>query len=666
MILKIAIVIPTYNNQQTIAKVTEQALQHLPHPVFVFDDGSDQPVRDILTPHSRLTVVRSEENLGKGAALQSAIQLLTEKGFTHMLTMDGDGQHLAYEGKKLIQEAKAHPWDLIIGHRNLNTTENVPTISQFGRKFSNFWVQYQTDLRIRDSQSGMRLYPLFYLQCMSFWTKHFDFEIEVLIRLIWKQVVVREVPVEVYYPPEEERVSHFNKFKDNVRISLLNTILVIASLMRSHTSPSKASVSLGLGVFIGLTPLIGFHTLLVGVASFALRLNALWMFAGSQVSLPPLVPLILIAATWIGVELLLLPGIVGVLIGTLVLAVTGGLLVGATSYIMLKFFRRSNSGWNGRSRGGWFGHAFMKVVMKNLGLRSAYACLFFIVPYFYIFAPKARRASNEYWRIVKPKSSWFARQCLCLKHLFVFAQVLVDRAYIKHANKIIFAARSNGLENIEAESNNPNGALLVSNHIGGWDLAAALINSWDNLSLYIVKYHAEGFAFDHVKGKASFELSSNLETQPILRIRELLNRAQSVGIMSDRPLSGRFELVPLFGKLAILDSTPFHIASLCGSPIISTYGFKAEDCIYDFYAEKPYVTDHVDFTSRQEKALKWLNYHAQSMEKLLKRYPYQWFNFYPFWSTVPSELRQIPAEQNHLIEELHRPPPQELVTAPAL
>jgi len=667
MILRIAIVIPTYNNAQTIAQVTEQVLQHLPHPVFVFDDGSDRPVREIVTPHPRITIVRTEQNLGKGAALQAAVRLLAREGFTHMLTMDGDGQHLAQECKKLVQTAKTHPWDLIIGNRNLHSTENVPSISQFGRKFSNFWVQYQTDLKIRDSQSGLRLYPLFYLQTMSFWTRHFDFEIEVLIRLIWKQVAVREVNVEVYYPPQEERISHFDKFRDNVRISLLNTVLVMASLVRSHTSPSKASVSLGLGVFIGLTPLIGFHTLLVAAASFVLRLNALWMLAGSQVSLPPFLPFILIAGSWIGSKLLLVPGVVGLLLGTLVLAVSGGLLAGAVSFILLKFFPRSNDGWNGKSRGGWLGHAFMKGVVKNFGLRWAYGFLFFIVPYFYIFAPKARRASNEYWKLLQPEISWFFRQWQCLKHFYVFAQVLVDRNYLKHTPTPAFVARSTGLENIEILKSSPSGALLVSNHMGGWDLAATLINSLEYLSLYVVKYHAEGLSLDPIKGKTtSLELSSNLGAQPILRIRELLNDAHSVGIMSDRPLSGRFELVPLLGKLAILDSTPFYIASLCSAPIVSTYGFKSKGNIYDFYAERPHILDRNDSTSRQEQALHWLCHHASSIEQMLKLYPHQWFNFYPFWSTLPNELKSATTEQNQLIEELRRPQPTESEMAPAL
>src|SRR5947208_1022373 len=113
MILRIGIVIPTYNNPETIADVVNATLKATHHPIFIFDDGSKIPVAELLPSNPRLQIFRSEENQGKGATLARAIQTLVAQGFTHMLTLDGDGQHLADACRPLIEAARREPWSLI-------------------------------------------------------------------------------------------------------------------------------------------------------------------------------------------------------------------------------------------------------------------------------------------------------------------------------------------------------------------------------------------------------------------------------------------------------------------------------------------------------------------------------------------------------------------------
>ncbi len=218
MILRIRLCIPTFNNPTTIADVALDALKQVSLPILIVDDGSAEPVRGLFSRHEhsgelldaltegRIEILRFDENRGKGLALQAALKDSVEKGFTHLLAIDGDGQHYARECQKLIDLAKDSPWDLIIGSRKFHS-ETVPEVSKFGRKFSNFWVGYQTGLTVSDSQSGFRLYPLFPLQNFKFFTKRYDFEIEVLIRAIWRGVTIREVEIDVFYPKPEERVN---------------------------------------------------------------------------------------------------------------------------------------------------------------------------------------------------------------------------------------------------------------------------------------------------------------------------------------------------------------------------------------------------------------------------------------------------------------------------
>ena len=659
MILRIGIVIPTYNNPKTIRDVVESVLAHTLQPVYVFDDGSDIPVETLVKPHPRVKICRVNQRSGKGATIARAIRHLVSDGLTHMLTLDGDGQHLARECKKLIEMAKIDPWSLIIGHREMEKTADVPQISTFGRKFSNFWVKYQTNIPISDSQSGMRLYPLFPLQLMEFWTTQFDFEIEVLIRLIWKGVSVREVDIAVYYPPPGTRVSHFNKLWDNVRISILNTILVCVSLLRSRLSAKEAAISLGIGTFIGATPAFGFHTFLVGLAAFVFRLNAIPMFVGSQISIPPLAPFVIIGSIKVGHHVLGIEDkIPAWIFGSIILGLVLATLGGSITYFVFKAKLKSQTkqGWNGKSRGGRFGNSFLKFTMKFLGLKAAYACLIFIIPYFYLFAPKARRAANEYWKIIAPNQSWGQRQRNIMKQLYTFAQILMDRVYFNY-HPSYFKSRSLGFGKINDVKS---GVILLSSHIGAWDLGAALVEKKNiDRSLYVVKYMADGFTFDQLKNSndptTKKIVASNSEQNPILRIRDLLNNNDLVGLMADRPVSARMELAPIFGKLALFDTSPFYIAKLCQASIFATYGFKEPNNVYSFMAEKVPAPNNFQNLSKPLVIQQWLNSYIRLFEEKIKENPFQWSNFYSFWSAVPAAtaLKDSGQEHNYLVEELH-------------
>jgi hypothetical protein len=108
---------------------------------------------------------------------------------------------------------------------------SVPGKSSFGNKFSNFWFWVETGLRMNDTQSGYRLYPVKQMQGMRFLTRKFEFEIEVLVTSAWRGIGITEVPVRVFYAEKEHRVSHFRPFKDFTRISILNTVLVVIALL---------------------------------------------------------------------------------------------------------------------------------------------------------------------------------------------------------------------------------------------------------------------------------------------------------------------------------------------------------------------------------------------------------------------------------------------------
>ncbi|RZJ28968.1 MAG: DUF2062 domain-containing protein, partial [Chryseobacterium sp.] len=201
--------------------------------------------------------------------------------------------------------------------------DGIPKKSSFGNNFSNFWFWFETGIKLQDTQSGYRLYPLNKIP-KKYFTPKFEFEIEVIVRSAWKNIPVKNVPVKVLYDPAE-RVSHFRPFRDFTRISILNTILVIITLtyikprnfiinfrkksfrkfiqedvLESDGSNRTKAVSIALGVFIGLSPVWGLQTFLAISLSVVFKLNKVLTFLSSNISFPPFIPFIIAASLFIG------------------------------------------------------------------------------------------------------------------------------------------------------------------------------------------------------------------------------------------------------------------------------------------------------------------------------------------------------------------------------
>jgi glycosyltransferase involved in cell wall biosynthesis len=211
----VAVLIPALNCAHTIADVVAAARQQVDQVVVVSDGSTDATAA--LAAAAGAEVVRHETTLGKGAALHTGMQLLAERGVIRVLTMDGDGQHLADQIPVLLDAADASPRALIIGVRQIEPGTVTPA-RLFGNRFANRWVEIACGQALPDTQSGFRLYPLRDTLALRTRARHFAFETEVLIRAARAGIPIRSVPVRTYYPPAQERISHFRPVWDTVRI----------------------------------------------------------------------------------------------------------------------------------------------------------------------------------------------------------------------------------------------------------------------------------------------------------------------------------------------------------------------------------------------------------------------------------------------------------------
>ncbi len=312
----ICVIIPTYNNSKTIGSVIEKVMAYTQH-ILVVNDGSTDDTLEVLKTFETIHAITYEKNKGKGMALRKGLQWAAGQSFEYAITIDSDGQHFPEDLALFLKEIQDHPNSLIVGSRNIQA-DGMPGKNSFANKFSNFWFRLETGIELPDTQSGFRLYPVEALAHKKYFTSKYEFELEILVRAAWQGIPIHPIPVQVYYPPEEERVSHFRPLPDFSRISVLNTVLVFLTLIYilprkafryirdnslkdvvvqqlslHNESPFKMAAGIGFGIFMGFAPIWGFQMLTAAFLAHLLRLNKIVVLAASNISLPPLIPFII-------------------------------------------------------------------------------------------------------------------------------------------------------------------------------------------------------------------------------------------------------------------------------------------------------------------------------------------------------------------------------------
>ena len=312
-------VIPTYNNKNTIKEVALACRKYLEH-VLVIDDGSTDADVKILLQDTDISVLKHSKNRGKGQAIRTALDFIQKQNGKFMITIDADGQHYPEDINKFIPLLEDDDRSIIIGCRNFQQ-KSIPEKSQFGRGFSNFWLRLETGVVMSDTQSGFRAYPVRYLMQIKTEGNYYDFETEILVRASWSGLRIKEVPIQVYYPAPDLRVSSFHPFVDNLRIGLMHIRLLgrrlmplpypkvvpsdkaavaanifihpvklIKTLLKENASPLGLATSAGVGIFLGALPLVSIHILAVLYVTSRLHLNKIMALSVQNLCMPPFVP----------------------------------------------------------------------------------------------------------------------------------------------------------------------------------------------------------------------------------------------------------------------------------------------------------------------------------------------------------------------------------------
>ncbi|MBP6312972.1 MAG: DUF2062 domain-containing protein [Flavobacteriales bacterium] len=372
----IGVLIPTYNNSVTLEGVLRHVQQFAGSNVLVVNDGSTDGTQEILAGFSDINVVRIPVNKGKGNALRTGFSEARKLGWKYAITIDSDGQHDPADLPKMASMVRENPTAMVMGARDMGKSE-IPGKSSFGNKFSNFWFKVETGITLPDTQTGYRAWPLEALGKFRTISNRFGYEIESIVKLAWRGTPFKVVPVSVRYD-FPERVSHFKPFQDFSRVSITHTWMVTVALLwfwpkqlffkgglirilreefnRPEESSIRKSLSVGFGFFMGILPLWGFQ-LLIGIpAAVFMKLNRVLFVTAANISIPPMIPLILFAsylagAPFMGTDVVSMEfsqqltlghvkeHLMQYLIGSVVLAIAAGVIGSLITFIFLRPFR---------------------------------------------------------------------------------------------------------------------------------------------------------------------------------------------------------------------------------------------------------------------------------------------------------------------------------------
>ena len=232
------VLIPSYNTGDKVYQTVRSAREQWA-PVWVVVDGSTDGTGEGLLKMAeqdpQLRVMVLKENHGKGAAVLQGLRVAVHEGYTHVLTMDSDGQHPPEKIPEFMQVSLANPDGLVLGRPVFDAS--APLLRVRGRKVSNWWANFETLWQgIGDSLYGFRVYPaqmLLGVMENSYWMRHFDFDPEAAVRLCWcgARPINVDAPVK-YFRADEGGVSHFNYLRDNILLTGMHLRLFTGFIIR--------------------------------------------------------------------------------------------------------------------------------------------------------------------------------------------------------------------------------------------------------------------------------------------------------------------------------------------------------------------------------------------------------------------------------------------------
>ena len=290
--------------------------------------------------------------------------------------------------------------------------------------------------------------------------------------------------------------------------------------------------------------------------------------------------------------------------------------------------------WKGKSRGGKFGYNFIIFLLKHTNLKFVYFFIRFVAFYFLIASDKT--SSKFYFQKIHGYGK--LKTILSIyRNYYRLGQVLIDKITVLSGVKKSFTYDFDGEEHLHEMVKNKKGGMLIGAHMGNWEVAGHLLKRL-NIKINIVMFEAE-----HEKIKEALEKNNVVSDSNIIpikgdfshlnKIKEAFSNNEFVVMHGDRSLTETgIVTMELMGKSASFPTGPIYLASKNGTPVSFVYSVKESAMHSHFYATKPKIYPYPSkIKTRKEELKKMVEDYIISLEKMIKKYPLQWFNYHPFW-----------------------------------
>lgn len=293
------------------------------------------------------------------------------------------------------------------------------------------------------------------------------------------------------------------------------------------------------------------------------------------------------------------------------------------------------SKWDGKSKGSVLGYQIFVFLIKTFGVRAAYFILYFVATYYFLFLKKSNRAMFYYFHKRLGYSSGKARK-MVFKNYFAFGQTLIDKIAIASGMREKFTYEFDGIETLQKLLAEKKGGVLISAHIGNFEINEYFFNDIDfDLEINVVTSDTEHRAIKEYLESVSHKTNAKFiivkdDLSHIFEINTALAKNELVCFTGDRYIGGTKSIKETFlGEEANFPAGPFLIASRLKVPVVFVYVMKEPKLHYHLYARVAEVTH------RNDREL--LKTYIKSVESMLKKYPLQWFNYFDFWDQFPDK-----------------------------
>ena len=287
------------------------------------------------------------------------------------------------------------------------------------------------------------------------------------------------------------------------------------------------------------------------------------------------------------------------------------------------------SEWDGKSKGSLLGYKIFVFCIRKLGIRPSYFVLYFVAAYYFLFLKKTNRVTFYYFHNRLGYSGTKARKMVFMSY-YTFGQTLIDKTAISAGMRNRFTYEFDGIQRLRELLANKNGGVLISAHIGNFEIAEYFLSDLDdefqiNLLTTDMEHRAIKEYLESIASKSSVKfIIIKEDLSHIYEINNALSNNELICLTGDRYMEGVKHIThPLLGQDANFPAGPFLIASRLKVPVVFVYVMKEKKLHYHLYARQAEVKH------RDDKGL--LAAYIDNLEIMLKRYPLQWFNYFDFW-----------------------------------